>query len=94
MASSRIIFAVGPLIARPPTMGETATTGAPLVRSKSLSLGTPKMGSMDTNGFDGQMTMASGRAARAASRRGFTWADSMPVNAKPVTVGAQRSRTK
>ena len=44
--SSRMIFAVGPLMARPPMMGDTATTGAPLRRIASRKPGTASIVSM------------------------------------------------
>ena len=43
---SAIIFAVGPLSARPPTMGETAITGARQAASAARTPGTASMGSM------------------------------------------------
>ena len=50
-----MIFAVGPFSALPATMGVTAMTGAPLPRIASRMPGTARIGSMLSQGFDGQM---------------------------------------
>ena len=50
-----MILAVGPFSALPPTMGVTAITGAPLARIASRMPGTARIGSMLSQGFDGQM---------------------------------------
>ena len=56
--------------------------------------GMSRIGSTDTNGFDGQITTARTGPRSAAASSGFTAAVSMPANSKPVTAGAHRSRTK
>jgi len=44
--SSAIIFAVGPFTARPPMIGDTATTGAAVAAIAVRSSGTARIGSM------------------------------------------------
>ena len=50
-----MIFAAGPLIAAPPTIGETAITGAPVPSIQSRKPGSARMGSMLRYGLEGQM---------------------------------------
>ena len=69
MPSSAIIFAVGPLIARPPISGDTATTGAGQSASAARTPGTARMGSMLMNGLDGQITTAVVAGSASAARK-------------------------
>jgi peptide/nickel transport system substrate-binding protein len=93
--SRRIIFAVGPLRARPATMGETATTGAPQDLSKAPMPETARIGSMLMKGFDGQITTASRLSlSSAAPRAGVKRASPAPRNSNPLTFGAHRRSTK
>ena len=58
----RAIRSAGPLSARPPTRGETAATRTPRARaasSRARMPGTARMGPIETNGFEGQSTIAS-----------------------------------
>ena len=57
--------AVGPLSTSPPTIGETATTGAAAARSASVMPGTSRIVRIEMTGFDGPRTMA--RAPAIAS---------------------------
>jgi hypothetical protein len=70
MPSSFIIFAVGPLTALPPMIGDTATTGAPQSAMAPRSPGTARMGSMLINGLEGQITIASSSSLVSASQSG------------------------
>ena len=93
--SSAIILAVGPLIARPPMIGEIATTGARQAAIAARMPGTARIGSMLMNGFDGQITTASSCSlASAAQSAGVGRASAAPWNSKPVTFGAHRRATK
>ena len=93
--SSRMILAVGPLTARPPTTGETATTGAAQAASAARRPGSASIGSMLRYGFEGQITTASSPgSASARSASGLGRASAAPSNAMPVTVGLHASRTK
>ena len=95
MSSSRIIFAAGPLMAWPPTMGDTATMGAPQCFSAARTPGRFRIGSTLTNGLDGQMTMASTlRLSSMCIMPACGRALSMPSKRKPVTAGWHCSRTK
>ena len=95
MPSSAIIFAVGPFTAWPPTIGETAITGARQAASAARRPGTARIGSMLMNGFDGQITTARSRsAASAASSAGCGRAVSAPSNAISRTTGRHCWRTK
>ena len=57
-----MILAVGPLMAAPATMGETAITGAGSGQ-RAVSPGTASIGPMLSHGFDGAITMDSSRAS-------------------------------
>ena len=58
---------VGPLTARPPTNGLTATTGAAAAVSACLIPGRARMGPIDATGFEGPMTMTSAPASAAST---------------------------
>src|SRR6185437_325374 len=92
---SAMILAAGPFTAFPPTIGDTATTGAPLARNAARRLGTARIGSMLSQGFDGPMTMP---ARSGDDRAAMTAADACAVAApsKPIarTTGRHWSRTK
>ena len=62
MPSSAIILAVGPLTARPPMIGDTATTGARQAVSAARMPGTARIGSMLMKGLEGQITTAARRS--------------------------------
>ena len=93
--SSRIIFAVGPFTARPPTIGETPITGAPAARTASRIPGTARIGSMLMKGLDGHTTTHRNEgSASASSAAPHGRASPAPSKSKPVTAGSHRSRTK
>ena len=61
--------ASGPLTALPCTIGLTATTGSAATRSRTP--GSAKIGSIDTYGFDGPMTLQLERAQSRVGRARF-----------------------
>ena len=69
---------VGPLTARPPTNGLTATTGAVRPATASRMPGSARIGPIEITGFDGPITIASASAS-AASTSGVGRARSMPA---------------
>ena len=62
MPSPRSSRSAGPFTGAPPTIGEIATTGAPLARSASRMPGTARIGPIETTGLLGQSTIALRRA--------------------------------
>ena len=89
--NSSSIFAAGPLIASPPTMGDTARAGTFAMRSRTP--GSVRIGSMLTNGLEGAKTMAS--AASSASTTSVVGrAVSAPAKRIRSTRGSQCRRTK
>src|SRR6185503_18806746 len=94
--SETSIRSAGPFSATPPTMPDTATTGAPRERAVCNPASMPatdRIGRTDTNGLDGAMTIASA-ASRAASTSGVERASSTPTNRRSRTSGVWWSRTK
>ena len=99
-----MILAVGPFTALPPTMGDTATIGAPLAFIASRMPGTARIGSTLSHGFEGPMRMPArsapaapaitcgvGRAASAPSKR--TLAHDRPtLVAHEILLEGQRAR--
>ena len=61
---------VGPLSTWPPTIGDTATTGAGATRSASAIPATLRIGRTDTIGFDGPMTIARAPAMASSTAAG------------------------
>ena len=60
MPSSPMILAVGPLIAAPLIIGDTAMIGAGAATSAARMPGTARIGSIDRYGFDGAIRIAGG----------------------------------
>src|ERR1700674_664942 len=93
--SSPIFFAVGPLPARPPMMGDTATTGAPLALIASRMPGMARIGSMLMKGLDGQTITARTSPERSAAvMSACGWASVTPSKASSWTTGRHCWRTK
>ena len=88
-----IIFAAGPLSARPPTIGEMAATLSRLSCSASRMPGTARIGPMLINGFDGQRIIASA-FAMASSKPGAGAASEAPSKRMAVTRSRARRLTK
>src|SRR5215218_9141799 len=87
------ILSAGPLSARPPTMGLTATLGAGEEASASRIPGTARIGPMLTTGLEGQNTTRS--APASASRTASVGrASPMPRKRMPSTSSLWRLRTK
>ena len=63
-----MILVVGPLIAAPPMIGDTATTGACAATISARMSGVARMGSTLRYGFEGQITIARRPGASSASR--------------------------
>src|SRR5262245_40227445 len=81
--SSASIRSAGPFSARPPTMGDTATTDSRRAVSPSRTPARARSGPMDTTGFDGAITTTSADAI-ASSTPGAARAVSMPSNRTPA----------
>src|SRR3546814_15794945 len=67
LPSSFIILAVGPFTALPPTIGDTAITGARDPANASLIPGTARIGSTLRNGLEGANSTASQSGFEMAS---------------------------
>jgi hypothetical protein len=83
--------AVGPLTTSPPTMGETATTGAAVARSASAIPGTSRIGRIEMTGFDGPMTTARAVAIAWSAAAGGA-ASAAPSKATSSTGPSPRRR--
>ncbi len=93
VARSFMIFAVGPLIASFPTMGETKQASPFLFDMMARISRMARIGSIDKYGFDGAMTILS--VFSSASRTsGVILAWSAPENAISSATGPARSLTK
>ena len=82
---------VGPLIARPPTNGLTATTGAGAARNASRIPGSERIGPIEITGLDGPITIASASAI-AWSTASEGGARSSPRSSTLSTGPSPRSR--
>ena len=76
--------AVGPLSTAPPTMGETARTGAGASMSASQRPGSSRIGPIEITGFDGPMMIARALAI-ASSTSALGLASSIPISRTPST---------
>src|SRR3546814_5710929 len=86
LPSSFIILAVGPFTALPPTIGDTAITGARDPANASLIPGTARIGSTRRNGLEG--------AISTASQSGFEIASMTPGPGLAVEIGRASCRER
>ncbi len=83
----------GPLTARPPISGLTATHGAVRDSSAARMPGTARIGPIEITGLDGPITMASA-ASSASSTSGVALAAAIPSSSISSISGSARSRMK
>ena len=81
--SSASMRSAGPLMARPPTIGEMATTCFCRAARRSRRPGSARIGPIDTTGLDGATTIAAAVSISSSTPgAGVAW--SMPANRTPV----------